>query len=67
MNIGSRDSSVGIVTRLWARSPEVRVEFPAEERDFPLLHDVQTDSWAHRSSYTMSTGCCFPGCKAAGA
>jgi hypothetical protein len=32
-----------------------------------ILHSVQTGCWAQPASYTMGTGGCFPGSKAAGA
>jgi hypothetical protein len=41
MNTRSRDSSVGIVTRLRAGGREVGILFPAEVTGFLLLHKVQ--------------------------
>jgi hypothetical protein len=41
------------------------VRFPV--RDFSLLHNVHTVSWAQSASYKMGTGGCFPQDKAAGA
>jgi hypothetical protein len=32
-------------------------------REFSLLHVVQTRSGAHRTSFLMGTGVCFPGSK----
>jgi hypothetical protein len=58
----SPNTSVGIAT---GRTAEV--QFLAEERDFSLLHSVQTGSAAHLSSYPMGTVGFFPGAKAAGA
>jgi hypothetical protein len=36
-------------------------------QDFSLLHVVQTGSGAHKASYPMGNGSCFPWGKAAGA
>jgi hypothetical protein len=44
------------------RTPEVR--FPAEARDFPLVHSVQTGSGTHPASHAIGTGGC-PECKVA--
>jgi hypothetical protein len=41
------------------------VRFPTGERDFSLLHSVQTGSGAHPASYPMGTGGYFPEGKAA--
>jgi hypothetical protein len=41
----------------------VGVRFPAEARDFCLLHNVQTGSGAHPASYAMDTGDSFLGGK----
>jgi hypothetical protein len=35
----------------------------AGERDFSLLHDVQTGSGTHPASYAMGTGAISPGVK----
>jgi hypothetical protein len=50
----SRDSSVGITTRLWAGN-------------FSLHHWVQNGSGSHPASYPTGTGGSFRGSKAAGA
>jgi hypothetical protein len=42
-----------------------RSQFLARERDFSLLHNVQTGSGAHTVSYPMGTMGIFPGGKAA--
>jgi hypothetical protein len=42
----------------------VWVWFPTWARDFSFLHNVQTGSGAHLSSYTKGTGDCFWGGKA---
>jgi hypothetical protein len=62
--LGQRASSVGIATRLWAGRPGF--DSPLGQ-GFPLLHNAQTGSGAHPASYTMDTGVCFSGAKAAGA
>jgi hypothetical protein len=36
------------------------VRFPAEERDFSRLHNVQTGTVAYLASYTMGNGGSFP-------
>jgi hypothetical protein len=54
----SRDSSVGIATG-WT----VGAQFPARERDYSLLHSVQTGSGVHPASYPMDTGALYPGVK----
>jgi hypothetical protein len=41
--------------------------FPAGERDFSLLHSVQTGSGNHLASYPMGAGGSFPWSKVAGA
>jgi hypothetical protein len=38
----------------------VGVQFPAEARDFSLLHSIQTGFVAHPASYPMGTGSSFP-------
>jgi hypothetical protein len=38
-----------------------------QSQDFSLLHSVQTGSGAYPAFYSMGTGCCFRGGKAAGA
>lgn len=63
VNTRSRDSSTGIVTRLRAGGREVGVLFPAEARDFLLLHKVQIGPWADAASYARGTGCIYPGVK----
>jgi hypothetical protein len=61
----SQDSSVGIVTRLWAGQSRSRCSIYGRERDFSLLHDVQTGCGFRAASYTLSTGGCFLGSKVA--
>jgi hypothetical protein len=60
----SRDSSVGIATRLRAGRPRSRVPLPAGGRNISLLHNVHTVSRAHPASYAMSTVGLLPGGKA---
>jgi hypothetical protein len=50
-----------------AKSWTAGVRFPAEARDFYLLHRVQTRSGIHPAAYPMGTGAFFSGGKAAGA
>jgi hypothetical protein len=59
----SRDSSVGIVTRLWAGRPGLDSR---QERNCSLVHNIQTGSEAHPASYPMDMGRSFPGGKADG-
>jgi hypothetical protein len=60
-----QDSSVGIVTRPWAGRSRNRGSIPGKDKRFSLLYIVHTNSGAHLASYTVGTGCCFPGSKAA--
>jgi hypothetical protein len=62
----SRDNVVGIAIGHGLDGREVGVWVPVGARFF-FLHVVQTDSWAHPSSYTIGTGATFCGGKAAGA
>jgi hypothetical protein len=55
------DSSVGIGRGSWL---DGRDQFPAEARDFSLLHSVKTGSEVHPASYKMGTGGSFRGVKA---
>jgi hypothetical protein len=41
------------------------IRFPTGERDYSLLHSVQTGSGAHPASYPVGTGSSFPWTKAA--
>jgi hypothetical protein len=52
----SRGSSIGIATGYWLVVQGIGVQFPAVERDFPLLHNVQIGSGAHPASYLMVSG-----------
>jgi hypothetical protein len=64
----SRDSSVGIATRLRALDDwGSKAPFQAGAGNFSLHHRVQNGSGAHPASYPRSTRCSFPGGKAAGA
>jgi hypothetical protein len=56
MEMISRDSSVGIATRLGMKGRGVRVRFSAGARDFSLLHAVQTGSGAHTASRLKRPG-----------
>jgi hypothetical protein len=60
--MGNGNSSVSIVMG-WM----IGVRFPAEARDFSLLHSIQTSSGTHPASYPMGTKGPFPGGKATGA
>jgi hypothetical protein len=44
----------------------IGARIPVEAKGFSLLHIVQTGCGAHSASYTMGTGSCFLGGKAAG-
>jgi hypothetical protein len=59
----SQDNSVSIAMgyRL-----DARVRFPTGPRDSSLFHSIQTSSGAHSASYSMGTGCSFPGVKRPG-
>jgi hypothetical protein len=57
----SRDSSVGIETG-WTAG----VRFPAEKREFSLLHGVQTGSGAHPATYPTGAWSSIPGGKRPG-
>jgi hypothetical protein len=41
----------------------VRVRFLVGERDYSLLHNIQTSFGTHPTSYTISTGAVSPGVK----
>jgi hypothetical protein len=58
----SRDSAVGIATGYTIEGSEFESR---ESLEFSLLHVAQTGSGVHSTSYTMGTGCSFPGCKVA--
>jgi hypothetical protein len=45
---------------------EIRVRFRVAAKYFSFLHNVQTDSGAHRTTYKLGTGGCFPGGNVAG-
>jgi hypothetical protein len=62
----SRDSSVGVVTRLRAGDRGSGVRFPAGTENFSLHYRVQNGSGAHPASYPMGTEGSFPGGKVAG-
>jgi hypothetical protein len=51
---GSRDSVIGIVTRL--RAGWTGVQVPAGARDFLFSKTVQTSSGGHPTSFSMGTG-----------
>jgi hypothetical protein len=59
------DSSVGIVSGYGLDGQGSGVGFPAGARDVSLLHSVQTDPEAHKTSYPMGTGGSFSEGKAA--
>jgi hypothetical protein len=61
----SRDSSVGIVTELWAQWS--RFQILAAARQFYLLQNIQPSSGTHPASYSKGTGGLFPLGKAVGA
>jgi hypothetical protein len=61
----SWDSEVGMATVYGLDSRGFGVRFPAEARDFSLLHSFQTISGAHPASYPVAG--CFPGYRAPGA
>ena len=48
-----RDSLIIMETRLWAG--QSKVSFPAGERDFSVLQNVQTSSGAYWTSYSLDT------------
>jgi hypothetical protein len=60
----SRGSSVSIVSDNRLDDRPTGVRSPRESKDFSSSLCVQTDSGAHRSSYSMGTGGPFPGGKA---
>ena len=62
-NEESRDSSVGIVSKL----REIVVIFLAGTRNFSLFQRFETGSVAMPAPYTMGTVDTFPGCKVADA
>jgi hypothetical protein len=62
----SRDSSVGIGTRLGAGRKRSRGSISGGGRDFSLLNNIKTGSGAHPASYTTGTGDFFPRVKRQG-
>jgi hypothetical protein len=60
----SRISSGSIVSDYWLDDRAIWVRSPAGVKDFSYGLFVQTGSWAHPASCTMSTGGHFPGAKA---
>jgi hypothetical protein len=62
--IGSRVSSVSIVSDYGLDDRAIGVRFPAEAKDFSSSPCVQTGAAAHPASYTMGTGGPFSGGKA---
>jgi hypothetical protein len=63
----SRNSLVGIAMGYGLGDQGSYVRFPEGAGKFSLHHRVQNGSWAHPSSYKISTGGPFPWGKAAGA
>lgn len=56
-----RDCVVHALTRVWIGRSGVC--FPAEERDFSLLHIVQNSCEAHQASCSLGVCDTFPGVK----
>lgn len=56
-------SSVHIVTRLWAWHLRIDVQFLAEGRGFYLLHTVHTGAMACSATWPMGNRVSFPGSK----
>jgi hypothetical protein len=48
------------------REDSVSLRFPAGEREFSLLRNVQTGFGTHPASYSMGTGSSLPGDKSPG-
>jgi hypothetical protein len=61
---GSQGSSVSIVSGYGLHGWAIEVRSPAEQEDFSSILCVHTSSGAHPASYTVGTGCPFPGAKA---
>jgi hypothetical protein len=59
----TRVSSVSIASDYGLDDQAIGVRSPAGARDFSSILYVQTGSGAHPASYTMGTGCPFPGGK----
>jgi len=58
----SRDSSVGIMIRLWGGQPrKARFDFRQTTRDFLLFQCVDAECWAHTPSCSKDNGGSFPG------
>jgi hypothetical protein len=62
----SQDSSVGVVTRLWARRLRHH-SVSGVSKNFSLPKKIQTISWAHQASHLMVTVGTTPSSKAVGA
>jgi hypothetical protein len=62
--LGSRGSSVSIVSDYGLDDRAIGVRFLAEAKDFSSMLCVQTGPGAHPASCTMGTGGPFPGAKA---
>jgi hypothetical protein len=67
LQVGSRDSSVGIALGYGLDDRGSMVRFPAGAGNFSLHHRVQNGSGAHPASYPMSTRGSFSEGKADGA
>jgi hypothetical protein len=64
LSVRSRDSSVGIATRLRTGRSAFHDSIPGGAGNFSLHHRVQNGSGAHPASYSMGTRVSFPGGKA---
>jgi hypothetical protein len=58
------DSSVSIVTRLWAGWQKNRCSIPSTQRDFSSLRSVVTGPGVHLAPYPVVTRDSFPSDKA---
>jgi hypothetical protein len=56
LSICSRDSSVGVASRLQNGRLRSRDSIPDRGKRFFSVHNVQTGSTAHPASYTMGNG-----------
>jgi hypothetical protein len=66
LDVGSRDSSVGIALGYGLDDRGSRVRFPAGAGNFSLHHRIQNGAGVHPASYPMGTRGSFPGVKRPG-
>jgi hypothetical protein len=59
-------STVGVVIRLWARSPKILAQFHTRTRNLSLVQNICAGPGTHGATLSLGTGGLLPGSKAAG-